>query len=222
MKDEELLRTMQRRDSSVALTIQESSAKKNPRKKYWTQSNKFNMSVGVVIVGNAVCLGVECDYGLANADSFLILEHLFCALFFVELLLHFGVEGPQIYFADRSNWLDFALVAMAVVDVWVIKSIGIEADLRIMSLLRLLRLARLARLVRLFRLFHELTLIVEGFVSGAKALTWAMVFLGLLVYIFAIFARLQIGTSFICESGKEVPEGSMCPATPETDGVEVE
>merc|ERR550514_158046 len=106
-----------------------------------------------MIFGNAVCLGLEADYGKAHPDAFLVLEHLFCDLFFAELLLHFAVEGWRVYFADRANWLDFSLVAMSVADVWVIKALGMQADLKLMSLLRLLRLARLARLVRLFRLF---------------------------------------------------------------------
>ena len=66
------------------------------------------------------------------------------------------------------------------------------------------------------RLFKELTLIVEGFLNGAKTLTWAMVFLFILVYIFAIFARLQIGSGYVCaneETGEEtaVEEGGSCP-----------
>ena len=87
------------------------------------------------------------------------------------------------------NWLDFSLVALSVVDVWIIGPIGINADLRMMSMLRMLRLIRLARLFRLFRMFKELTLLVNGFVDSVKTLFWALIFLSIMVYIFSIFAR---------------------------------
>ena len=53
----------------------------------------------------------------------------------IELLLHFGVEGPGIYFADRRNWLDFFLVSSSIFDVWVIGALGLNLDLKLMALL---------------------------------------------------------------------------------------
>merc|ERR1712072_692743 len=49
--------------------------------------------------------------------------------------------------------------------------------------------------------------------DGVRALTWAMVFLGILVYAFAIFARTQIGSRYLCSDGMtERAEGEKCPA----------
>merc|ERR1719265_3144595 len=96
------------------------------------------------------------------------------------------------------NWLDCGLVLMSVIDVWIIRSIGIKADLRIMSVLRMLRLIRLARLLRLVRMFKELTLLVTGFLESIRTLTWALLFLLSVVYVFAIFARQMIGEANEC------------------------
>lgn len=159
----------------------------------WTQRNSFSMAVGFFIFLNAVCMGVEVDYGTKYPDVFLIIEHFFTAVFLVELLCHFFVVGPRTYFKDSMNWLDFSLVTVSIIDVWVIAPLGVEADMRMMSLLRMLRLIRLARLLRLFRMFKELTLLVNGFVASVKTLFWTLVFLLIVVYTFSIFARQAIG-----------------------------
>lgn len=128
---------------------------------------------------NAITLGFEADYGLENPEPFTILENIFCGIFTLELVLHFGVEGFRIYFSDRMNWLDFFLVTFSVLDVWVLKVLEVEADLKLMSVFRMLRLVRLARLLRLFRIFKELTLIVAGFIDSVRTLFWAVVFFSL-------------------------------------------
>ncbi len=106
------------------------------------------MVVGLVIVGNAICLGAEADHGRENPTVFMIVEHIFCALFFIELILHFWVEGPKIYFSDKANWLDFFLVTTSVLDVWIIQQIGVEADLKLLSLFRMLYEVRRTRGLR--------------------------------------------------------------------------
>merc|ERR1719171_2704827 len=97
----------------------------------WTKSNRFNMVLGAVITFNAIILGLEADYGHSYGDFFGVLEHVFCAVFTLELLLHFAVEGARDYFSDRMNWLDFLLVVCAVVDAWIIRTLGVNADLKL-------------------------------------------------------------------------------------------
>eukprot|EP00746_Dinoflagellata_sp_MGD_P078230 gnl/MRDRNA2_/MRDRNA2_31300_c0_seq1.p1 gnl/MRDRNA2_/MRDRNA2_31300_c0~~gnl/MRDRNA2_/MRDRNA2_31300_c0_seq1.p1 ORF type:complete len:792 (+),score=129.08 gnl/MRDRNA2_/MRDRNA2_31300_c0_seq1:89-2464(+) len=159
----------------------------------WTASNSFNLFIGFFICLNAACLGAEADYGLTYPTVFLVIEHCFTAIFFLELIAHLWVSGPRIYFQDGLNWLDSALVTVSVVDVWIIRPIGVEADLRMMSIFRMLRLIRLARLLRLIRMFKELTLLVQGFIASVRTLGWALLFLLILVYAFALFARNVFG-----------------------------
>merc|ERR1719487_1509268 len=154
---------MEQRDSNVNLIKLKTDFMRalgyNP--KHWTQSNRFNFLIGGVIFANAVALGLEADYGRTHADLFYIAENIFCVLFLLELLLHFYVEGPRVYFKDRMNWLDFGLVVLTIADVWVIRLAGLDAaDMKLMSVFRMLRLLRLVRILRLFRIFKELTLIV--------------------------------------------------------------
>lgn len=164
----------------------------------WTQSNKFQMIVGIVVMLNAVCLGVESDYSAIYPYTFIVLENFFTGIFTLELIAHLKVEGPRIYFSDSMNWLDCSLVAMSVVDIWIIQPMGIEADLRTMSLLRMLRLVRLARMLRLVRAFKELTILVAGMAQASRTLFWALIFLIVVVYAFAIFVQQIIGEAHEC------------------------
>lgn len=199
MNTMELRKKLEERESSVMVARKKSSA----LPQYWTQSTKFNVVIGLVVMTNAITLGFEADYGLENPEPFMVLENVFCAVFTLELILHFGVEGYKVYFSDRMNWLDFFLVSFSVMDVWILQAAKIEADLKLMSVFRMLRLVRLARLLRLFRIFKELTLIVAGFVDSVRTLFWAVVFLLIVVYIFAIFARQIIGSAVVCTDGQD-------------------
>lgn len=166
--------------------------------KYWTQSQKFSIGIGVIVMINAVTLGIEADFHDSNPTLFYILENIFTSVFTVEIICHFYVEGPRIYFQDRMNWLDFTLVCFSILDVWILGALNVDADLKIMSIFRMLRLVRLGRLLRLFRIFKELTLILTGFLASVRTLFWALSFLLIIVYIFAIFARQIIGFKAKC------------------------
>eukprot|EP00746_Dinoflagellata_sp_MGD_P009198 gnl/MRDRNA2_/MRDRNA2_118600_c0_seq1.p1 gnl/MRDRNA2_/MRDRNA2_118600_c0~~gnl/MRDRNA2_/MRDRNA2_118600_c0_seq1.p1 ORF type:complete len:780 (+),score=138.07 gnl/MRDRNA2_/MRDRNA2_118600_c0_seq1:78-2417(+) len=186
------------------VTATKSQAKIQAKPLLWTQSNAFSFTVGTFVVINAVSLGVEADYGDTYRLFFNVCEHIFTFIFCTELILHFCVEGPRVYFKDALNWLDAFIVTMSVIDVWVIRPIGIKADLRMMSVLRMMRLIRLARLVRLLRIFKELTLLVTGFIDSVKTLFWSFIFLLCIVYAFALFAQQTIGSAMDCpEAGNE-------------------
>jgi len=63
------------------------------------------------------------------------------------------------------------------------------------QLIKMLRLARLARLVRLLRYkaFHELRMMVYGVVSGMRVLAWAIVLLGMCIFILGCCMRMVVG-----------------------------
>merc|ERR1719453_1827129 len=54
------------------------------------------------------------------------------------------------------------------------------------SALRLLRLLRLARMGRLMRFVPEMLKLVKGMISAAKSVVWILIFLVMVIYVFAI------------------------------------
>jgi len=174
----------------------------------FTKKNNFACAVGVLIVANAVCMGVEADNGKRYPTLFKASEHVFTSAFVIELGLRWYCEGIIAYFGEAMNSLDCFLVVSAVVDTWLISATNLNIDLRMMSLLRLLRLTRLVRLFRLFRLFKELSVITMGFIKSQRTLLWASVFLVIIVYTFAVFAKLKIGNS--CQNDVDSVEDDSC------------
>eukprot|EP00746_Dinoflagellata_sp_MGD_P144906 gnl/MRDRNA2_/MRDRNA2_77607_c0_seq2.p1 gnl/MRDRNA2_/MRDRNA2_77607_c0~~gnl/MRDRNA2_/MRDRNA2_77607_c0_seq2.p1 ORF type:complete len:428 (+),score=66.41 gnl/MRDRNA2_/MRDRNA2_77607_c0_seq2:1-1284(+) len=76
-----------------------------------------------------------------------------------------------------------------------------------MSILRILRLQRLVRLVRVIRVFgffKELAIIAQSFVAGGRTLMWGGVFVGIVVYVFGIFAVESFGRASDCEHGRRL------------------
>eukprot|EP00746_Dinoflagellata_sp_MGD_P026237 gnl/MRDRNA2_/MRDRNA2_161813_c0_seq1.p1 gnl/MRDRNA2_/MRDRNA2_161813_c0~~gnl/MRDRNA2_/MRDRNA2_161813_c0_seq1.p1 ORF type:complete len:517 (+),score=90.46 gnl/MRDRNA2_/MRDRNA2_161813_c0_seq1:40-1551(+) len=165
----------------------------------WTQKSQFQTAVGIVIAINAVTLGLEVDNAEEWKEVFTVFEHLFTFVFVVEMTTRWKVEGLIVYFTDPPSVLDFCLVMLSVVDVWIISPLGGQAGLRKVSLLRLLRLARLTRLLRLFKVFKELTIIATSFVTSGKTLFWGGIFLWIITYMFAIFATQQFGRATTCD-----------------------
>lgn len=195
MTEEEMHKKMAQKEVSVSAVR---AARQQEETYYWTQDTRFTLLIGIVILFNAAVLGVEADYGKVYPEAFGVIEHLLTAIFSLELIAHLVVERPRVYFSDTMNWLDCFLVLMSVADVWIIRNVGMKVDLRMMSVLRMLRLVRLARLLRLVRMFKELTLLVTGFIDSIRTLTWALMFLLSVVYVFAIFARQMIGDASDC------------------------
>jgi voltage-gated sodium channel len=89
--------------------------------------------------------------------------------------------------------MDFILVALAVLETWILTPLGSGSNMRMFSTLRVVRMFRLVRLIRLLKMFKELWLVVNGLVESLKTLGWVSILLLLFLYIMAILTTMQIG-----------------------------
>lgn len=177
---------------------------------FWTQSARFNVGVGLVVVVNGLIIGFETDYGSEHPEVFNVLENMFCAIFTIEICLHLKVEGPFIYFSERINWIDCFLVLLSIADVWVLSHLsGGGPNMKSLALLRLLRLMRLARLLRVMRAFKELTLLITGLFQSVAILSWAFILFFVIIYTCAIFMRTAVGDEDTCVAGRDPPDCSV-------------
>jgi voltage-gated sodium channel len=128
-------------------------------------SSAFNLAIFVVILANAVVLGLETyDSVVREAGPLLrTLNDVFLGVFVVELVIRlvgFGSK-PQDFF--RSGWNVFDLVVVVA---------SLAPGLRENALL--LRLARLARILRVVRLLPDLrvlTIAIGRSIPGVASLT---------------------------------------------------
>mmetsp|Transcript_68934 Transcript_68934/g.183644 ORF Transcript_68934/g.183644 Transcript_68934/m.183644 type:complete len:563 (+) Transcript_68934:12-1700(+) len=167
-------------------------------------SAAFDAVVGVVIICNAITIGLEAELNVpghrpatcvsANCDTMrsvvAVLEHLFLALYTVELLLRAVAFGP-INALRQSDWVKFdaILVAIGLGEVLVNLAMAESSDaLPNITLIRILRLARLARTVRLIIQFRTLWLLVKGLMGSILTMVWTFFLMGTIIFVFAVLA----------------------------------
>lgn len=178
---------------------------KFPRVNRLVKSLNFELGMGGVIILNCLCIGwqqvyVEGEPGSAGPLAvFAVLEHIFTAIFVLELILRLIANGMR-WVLQTWNFADFLLVLSGVLVSWVLGPMKVNAnDLRKFTVFRSLRLIRVARSVRLIPMFKEMWMLVRGVKDSMKVLAWSYVMMMFILYIFAIAGVEMIGynTAFV-------------------------
>eukprot|EP00930_Biecheleria_cincta_P084799 TRINITY_DN74232_c0_g1_i1.p1 TRINITY_DN74232_c0_g1~~TRINITY_DN74232_c0_g1_i1.p1 ORF type:complete len:560 (+),score=134.94 TRINITY_DN74232_c0_g1_i1:108-1787(+) len=170
-----------------------------------------NVTLGIIVV-NAIWIFIDVQWNHANlADRNTgklplepgsdVVENIFCIYFTVEVIIRFLAFRKFWYcFTDAWFVFDCTLVLMMVVETWVLKiveaatsgSSGGSSPLSGLSSLRLLRLLRLTRMARLFSFFPELMTLVKGMFRAMQSVAFVLIFLLMVMYVFAIVFTSQL------------------------------
>jgi len=149
---------------------------------------------GVAILLNAVCIGLDAELSRINGEPYLImvvLESLFLAIFWVEIMLRINAYGLAFWF-DPWGPFDFSITLLGSLDNWVLTWALDESSLEGLAVLRTLRLLRLSRLLRTLRFFDQLALLARVLADAAKAIMWQMLLLGIVLYVSSVFVMLML------------------------------
>ena len=144
-------------------------------------STPFNIAIFLVILANAVVLGLE-TYDKIERDAggtLTFLNDLFLAIFVVELVIRLVGFGsrPQDFFKSGWNVFDFVVIAAAFVP-------GLRENAT------LLRLARLARVIRVVRILPDLRLLVVAVGRSLPGVASLSVMGILLLYVYGMVGWL--------------------------------
>lgn len=182
----------------------------------------FQNTTLTVIVFNALWMAIDVEYNhpnLSDDDGGLplepfstLIENFFCAYFTMEVVIRFLAFKRKRWWCMEGMFVfDTVLVVFMVLEVWLVPLIAhfsgdssSGGDLGLFSGLRLLRLARITRMVKLMALFPELVTLVKGTVSALKATSWVLLFLIMIMYVFAIIFTTQLGDA---DGPPELPDG---------------
>eukprot|EP00929_Paragymnodinium_shiwhaense_P117041 TRINITY_DN8716_c0_g1_i1.p1 TRINITY_DN8716_c0_g1~~TRINITY_DN8716_c0_g1_i1.p1 ORF type:complete len:608 (+),score=138.43 TRINITY_DN8716_c0_g1_i1:123-1946(+) len=175
----------------------------------------FQNTTLAVICFNATWIFVDVQFNhssLADSSGRLPLEpasttveNLFCFYFTVEVVIRWLAFKKKCCDPFMDAWFvfDSVLVSFMIVETWAIPLAEKFSDsskeggggvLSNFSSFRLLRLLRLTRMARIMRFFPELLTIVRGIVNATRAVFFILLFLILVMYIFAIIFTSQLGT----------------------------
>lgn len=157
----------------------------------------FEGTTMVVILLNALCIGIEADDSarfykptkLYEGPAFFIVTEVFFAVFFTtELVIRFfAFKQKRKCFVDAWFIFDLLLVVMMDVETFVLPLIeSTGSPLAMLSTLRLLRLLRVSRMAKLMKTFPELMLIVKGLAAAVRAVSWTLVVLVMILFVWSI------------------------------------
>jgi len=160
------------------------------------QGSKFEIVLGFILLVNCLLIGVSvsADPEGSSAKTFELLEHIFTAIFTIELILRFISDG-WIWIMEMMNFLDFILiVGTGILPMWILLPLGIKSGaMRMMQVLRALRLVKLVRMVRTVPVFRIFWTLLRGLMDSGRTLLWTYVMLFAVLYVFAIFGVFLIG-----------------------------
>lgn len=182
-------------------------------------SSRFQNTTMAVIITNALWLGIDTDYNhiVLKKDGVLpleptstVIEQVFCVYFTFEILVRF-LAFPRKLQCFRDAWFifDFTLVFFMVLETWVLAIVRLiiggadSSALSNFSALRLIRLLRITRMAHLMHSIPELFTLVKGMISAARAVFFIMMFLVLILYVFAILITSQVGDPATEEPGPD-------------------
>jgi len=127
--------------------------------------------------------------------SFQVVEHTFCTIFLLELLVRFGAfKRIQDCFWDFWFVFDTVLWATQAIEIWLMpliskgKRVPATGFLRVA---RILRLLRLGRIMRVLRLFPEVLTLIKGITRATRSVFYTLFMLLVLLFVFAIIFKSE-------------------------------
>ncbi|CAK0802514.1 unnamed protein product, partial [Prorocentrum cordatum] len=153
----------------------------------------FDIFCAAMIIGNSCVIGHDVQWMTTHTTEPEVSKvmGLFCSVFFfLELVVRVLADGPRFFFyysENRNwNWFDFFLVAMSFFDILSFSDSGSDASSVGMGI-KTIKMLRIVRVLRVFRFFTKLSQLAFMIIDSVKSLVWALIMLGIVIYVFAIF-----------------------------------
>jgi hypothetical protein len=175
----------------------------------WVESTWFQGLSGMVILANAIVIGLETDF---ESPLFFWVEQALMFFFVTELIIRLTRYG-MLFFQHEDDWawnsFDFVIVMSGVFDTWLMplatklephrsghekKGSKVGVVFMLMRMLRLFRIVRLFRLLRIVRPLFELAM---GIMEALQGMGWVLVLLMMMLYACSILCTRLIGKSDI-------------------------
>ncbi|WP_211051180.1 ion transporter [Parasphingorhabdus halotolerans] len=147
------------------------------------ESSRFQNAIMVVIVLNAIIIGMETSPGLmARYGEILVaLDRIAIVIFIVEIALKLIVYRLS-FFKNGWNIFDFVIVGAALLPTG--------------GSLSVLRALRILRALRLISAMPKMRKVVQGLFAAIPSMGTVIVLLGLVFYIAAVMATKMFGSEF--------------------------
>jgi len=163
--------------------VRSTDPSRRARLRMLVESSGFNTFIIVVIVLNAVLIGLSTYLSDGAAlGTIALIENLCVGIYLVEIVLRFlARESSGAFFRDGWNVFDLVIVVAALIPA----SNGIGPTLRIL---------RVFRVLRLVKTIPELRLIVNVLVRSVASMKYVSLLAFILFYVYAVIGVKLFGT----------------------------
>lgn len=164
------------------------------------QSPRFDWSVGILVIINAMSIGLQTDYMAKHSGDhvprvYRVVDVFFCVIFVAEIVLRIFVHRLAFFYRAGCSWniFDSFVVVMQCMEellrlmAYSLNKAGLPTSFTFMRTLRLLRLVRIMRVIRILHLIGELRTIVLSISSSLKSLLWTVVLLFSMMYVAGVY-----------------------------------
>ncbi len=153
------------------------SAKLNKICRQITGSVLFDISILLLIIINAVVIGIETSPRIVESFGhyFEWFHHFILIVFILEAFLKIIAEAPRIdrYFRQAWNLFDFSIIVLSLIPA--------SGQFAMTA-----RLVRVLRVVRIISVLPELRLIIATLLRTLPSMSYIVILLGVLFYIYGI------------------------------------
>ncbi|CAE7847323.1 NaCP60E [Symbiodinium necroappetens] len=192
----------------------------------------FDVFFAFVVMANAIFIGFDIQWVLDGGAldengqetrtrpvSYMVCHYVFSAFFLAELVLRLMGSRCRYYCSEDWGWavLDTLIVATSWWDIFVELAEALLQDdrwdsisglstLKAMRIVRLTRVLKTAHFLRIFRFIMALRMLVQSILHTVKALFWALLLLGLIIYVFAILFAQAVYDFRVDSTNPALPE----------------
>lgn len=213
---------------SASQTQSEMSSRPETALSACVRSSAFETIAAVLIITNAIFIGVEIELSTyyINQDLPLpiqVIGLVYTALFALELMLRVMVNGISMFWRTQYLWnlLDLFVVVVSLWETLVlvlellVPNLSLNAGIGVISSLRIVRILRITRLIRnsgstpagAMKFLRALRTLIHSIAYTLKEVVWAGVFLVLIMYVFSL--ALTQGVVGYQSSNSQVPPAMM-------------
>jgi len=162
-------------------------------------SRTYELLSVCLIVSNAVFIGWQVQRATLNqgpSAELRVMEVVFTVAFSLDLLVRMIPEGCSFFSkAGEGVWNSFDFVVVMMILFEMALDFGLRhgspstatfPQFSMLRILRVIRIVRIIRVIRVFKFFRELRMMISSILQSFKSLTWAMLVLAMILYIFGI------------------------------------
>ena len=162
--------------------------------KDFVEGKFFQTFILIIIIVNSAVLGLQtsANVNASIGDVLSVIDTICLVIFIIEMILKMIVYKFFGYFKSPWNVFDFCIIMMSV-----LSGLSVLSSLRVLRVFRVFRSLKGLRGFRMASSLKPLQLIISAIGKSLPGISWAMLLMVIVYYIFSIIGVTIFGEAFV-------------------------